>query len=117
MRLPQIPYLLFPSTAHTPASQPPSPYQPFPLPQRPIRLSTRRGRCTHSCGTTPRNTRSRPRRHRIAPILHLRTVDARRGARVHAGARLIALFEVHVLDVEGVDVAGEVAQAGEEDVN
>ena len=50
-------------------------------------------------------------RHRLmTTILHFLAVDTRRRTRfVDAGAYLVASLNVYVFDVEGVDVAGEVA--------
>jgi hypothetical protein len=51
-------------------------------------------------------------------ILHLLTIHARRRLRVqYARAHLVAPLHVHILDVEGVDVAGEVAQKREQNVD
>lgn len=51
-------------------------------------------------------------------IQHLLAVNTRRGLRVvDARADLIAPLDVHVFDVEGVDVAWEIAQDRQQDVD
>lgn len=58
-------------------------------------------------------------RHRLmTTILHFLAVDTRRRTRfVDAGAYLVASLNVYVFDVEGVDVAGKVAENCEEQVD
>jgi hypothetical protein len=51
-------------------------------------------------------------------ILHFLTVHARRRTRiVYPRTHLVSTLYVHILDVKGVDVAGEVAEEREEDVD
>jgi hypothetical protein len=54
----------------------------------------------------------------MTTILHFLAVDTRRRTRfVDAGAYLVASLNVYVFDVEGVDVAGKVAENCEEQVD
>lgn len=54
----------------------------------------------------------------MSTILHLLAVHAGSGSRiVDAGAHLVAPLHVYVFNVEGVDVAGEVAQYRKQDVD
>ena len=54
----------------------------------------------------------------MPPILHLLAIHTRRRACiVDASAYLVAPLHVHIFDVEGVDVAGEVAEDGEGDID
>lgn len=54
----------------------------------------------------------------MSSILHFLTVNTRRRARiVDTSAYLVASLYVHIFDVESVDVAGEVAQDREEQVD
>jgi hypothetical protein len=63
--------------------------------------------------------RRRRNRHRpVSSILYFLTVHTRCRTRiVDASAYLIAALDVHVFDVEGVDVAGEITQKREEEVD
>jgi hypothetical protein len=62
---------------------------------------------------------SRCNRHRLmATVLHFLAVHAGRRTRiVDASAYLVASLDVHIFDVESVDVAREVAQDREEQIN
>jgi hypothetical protein len=64
-------------------------------------------------------SRRRRNRHRpVSSILYFLTVHTRCRTRiVDASAYLIAALDVHVFDVEGVDVAGEITQKREEEVD
>jgi len=55
----------------------------------------------------------------LAPINHILAIHpSRRPPTINpASGNLIPSLVVHVFEVEGVDVAGEVAEAGEEDVD
>lgn len=65
-----------------------------------------------------RQTRRLNRHCPVASILHPLAVYARCGTRVvNPSAHLVAALNVHVFNVEGVDVAWEVAQDREQDVD
>ena len=90
---------------------PARPLYPPALPDRAISLR-RRYPLIHHDGRIGRRIRrwQRPR----APILYLLAVHPGRRLRViNAGLDLVAPLHVHVFNVEGVDVAGEVAEQRE----